>query len=291
MPVLKIGSSGPEVLNLQQRLKELGFDPNGVDGNFGPGTQTALIAFQKANGLEADGKAGPSTLAALQLNGGEGSSTGTTPGAAAPSTGTTPNPATANAAAAAAGVSRTLTDDDYKQAAELLKCEVAAIMAVAEVESRGAGFLPDGRPKILFERHKFHSFTKGAFDASHPGISNKKPGGYGAEGAHQWDRFNEAFALNPAAAIKSCSWGKFQVMGFNFNVCGFTSVDDFHKAMRESEGQHLKAFCHYISSNKLDKALREHKWDVLAAGYNGADYKINQYDTKLAAAYKKHSKQ
>jgi len=39
MPVLKKGSSGPQVKNLQQRLKELGFDPNGVDGKFGPGTQ------------------------------------------------------------------------------------------------------------------------------------------------------------------------------------------------------------------------------------------------------------
>jgi putative chitinase len=69
MPVLKQGSSGPDVTNLQQRLKDLGFDPNGVDGHFGPGTTTALKAFQQSKGLQADGVAGPNTLAALQSGG------------------------------------------------------------------------------------------------------------------------------------------------------------------------------------------------------------------------------
>jgi peptidoglycan hydrolase-like protein with peptidoglycan-binding domain len=55
MPVLRQGSSGPDVTNLQQRLKELGFDPNGVDGHFGAGTRDAVIAFQQSKGLQADG--------------------------------------------------------------------------------------------------------------------------------------------------------------------------------------------------------------------------------------------
>jgi putative chitinase len=66
MPVLKQGSSGPDVQDLQQKLKGLGFDPNGVDGNFGPGTKAAVIAFQQSKGLQADGMAGPATMAALQ---------------------------------------------------------------------------------------------------------------------------------------------------------------------------------------------------------------------------------
>ena len=66
MPVLKRGSSGPDVLTLQTTLKQLGFDPNGVDGTFGPGTQAAVIAFQKAKGLTPDGMVGPNTMAALQ---------------------------------------------------------------------------------------------------------------------------------------------------------------------------------------------------------------------------------
>ena len=48
----KQGSSGPDVLDLQQKLKDLGFDPNGVDGIFGPGTKAAVIAFQQSRGLQ-----------------------------------------------------------------------------------------------------------------------------------------------------------------------------------------------------------------------------------------------
>jgi putative chitinase len=66
LPTLKLGSSGPDVKALQQQLKDLGFDPNGVDGNFGAGTDKAVRAFQQANGLGVDGSVGPGTLAALQ---------------------------------------------------------------------------------------------------------------------------------------------------------------------------------------------------------------------------------
>jgi peptidoglycan L-alanyl-D-glutamate endopeptidase CwlK len=70
MPVLKEGSTGPEVTKLQARLKELGFSPGNVDGNFGPGTEATLIAFQKSEGLAADGIGGPNTMGALGLESG-----------------------------------------------------------------------------------------------------------------------------------------------------------------------------------------------------------------------------
>ena len=68
MPVLKQGSTGPEVTALQIQLKTLGFDPKGADGNFGPGNEAALIAFQKSKGLQPDGAAGPLTMVALGLS-------------------------------------------------------------------------------------------------------------------------------------------------------------------------------------------------------------------------------
>ena len=71
MATLKQGSSGPDVTELQQKLKDLGFDPNGVDGSFGPGTKAAVTAFQQSQGLQADGIAGPATLAALGLGDGQ----------------------------------------------------------------------------------------------------------------------------------------------------------------------------------------------------------------------------
>src|SRR6266581_1978281 len=84
MPILKQGSSGPDVTDLQQKLKDLGFDPNGVDGNFGPGTRDAVIAFQQSKGLQADGIAGPATLAALGL--GDGSANASTTSSASADT-------------------------------------------------------------------------------------------------------------------------------------------------------------------------------------------------------------
>lgn len=68
MPTLKQGSSGADVRALQQRLSDLGFDPNGLDGIFGPGTDKAVRDFQAANDLDVDGKVGPKTRAALQLD-------------------------------------------------------------------------------------------------------------------------------------------------------------------------------------------------------------------------------
>jgi putative chitinase len=68
MSLLKRGSSGPDVLTLQSALKQLGFDPNGMDGRFGGGTEAAVKAFQRSKGLTPDGIAGPNTMAALQAN-------------------------------------------------------------------------------------------------------------------------------------------------------------------------------------------------------------------------------
>lgn len=67
MSVFKKGSSGPEVERLQERLKKLGFNPGLLDGDFGPATEAALIAYQKSEGLLADGIAGPRTRKALKL--------------------------------------------------------------------------------------------------------------------------------------------------------------------------------------------------------------------------------
>ena len=64
-PVLRSGSQGEEVWQLQQRLKELGYYTSAVDGQFGPGTRTAVIAFQRQHGLDADGIVGEGTKSVL----------------------------------------------------------------------------------------------------------------------------------------------------------------------------------------------------------------------------------
>lgn len=53
------GSKGPEVSRIQGRLKELGYYRGLVDGDFGGGTESAIKAFQEAEGLTVDGVVGP----------------------------------------------------------------------------------------------------------------------------------------------------------------------------------------------------------------------------------------
>ena len=55
METLKRDATGAEVAKLQTRLKERGFDPGSIDENFGGGTEAAVIAFQRSEGLLADG--------------------------------------------------------------------------------------------------------------------------------------------------------------------------------------------------------------------------------------------
>ena len=60
-PVIRAGAAGESVTKLQERLKELGYYTSTVDGQFGPGTRTAVTLFQQQNGLQADGIVGPAT--------------------------------------------------------------------------------------------------------------------------------------------------------------------------------------------------------------------------------------
>jgi putative chitinase len=63
--ILQEGASGDDVTALQTKLQAKGFPPGAIDGNFGPGTEAAVLAFQKSEGLAADGVVGPATARAL----------------------------------------------------------------------------------------------------------------------------------------------------------------------------------------------------------------------------------
>ena len=64
-PVIRAGATGEAVVRMQQRLQELGYYTGAVDGQFGPGTRTAVILFQQQHGLQADGIVGPATTEVL----------------------------------------------------------------------------------------------------------------------------------------------------------------------------------------------------------------------------------
>ncbi|MBR7132400.1 MAG: spore cortex-lytic enzyme [Clostridia bacterium] len=68
----KIGSRSQEVRDIQTVLQQKGYYSGSIDGIFGTKTKNAVIAFQRDNGLTADGIAGPKTLKALGLGGNSG---------------------------------------------------------------------------------------------------------------------------------------------------------------------------------------------------------------------------
>lgn len=59
--------AGNKIQEIQQALKARGFDPGLIDGEFGPHTQAAVVAFQVVNGLIADGEVGLKTAASLGI--------------------------------------------------------------------------------------------------------------------------------------------------------------------------------------------------------------------------------
>jgi len=189
-----------------------------------------------------------------------------------------------------------LTDADFAKAAKDLNVSEATIRAVAEVEAAGRGFLPDGRPQILYEAHIFHRQTNGAHANAidRNGVRLSSPSWdrtlYGRTGAWQHDRLGDAAKLNWDAAHRSASWGLFQILGTNHVAVGHPLIAGFVDAMNAGAGPHLDAFIAFIRTNRLDGHLRNRNWAAFARGYNGPGFAANQYDTKLAAAYAKWSR-
>ena len=94
--------------------------------------------------------------------------------------------------------------------------------------------------------------------------------------------------LDREAALQSASWGIGQVMGFNYKAAGFASVDAMVTDMVRDENAQLLAIANFIKGNNLASALQLQNWVSFARGYNGKDFKKNEYDTRLAAAHAKY---
>jgi len=184
-----------------------------------------------------------------------------------------------------------LDADDLRIAATDINVPEAAVHAVADVESAGGGFLPSGRPKILFEGHIFSRLTRGKYDRSNPTISYPKwTKKFYKGGEAEYQRLSEAIQLDEDAALKSASWGRFQILGLNYISAGCASVQQFVERAFQSETNQLVEFCDYLKTKHLDKALRDKNFRAFAAAYNGPAYRENGYDTRIAAAFAKYSK-
>ncbi|WP_407654278.1 MULTISPECIES: spore cortex-lytic enzyme [Caproicibacterium] len=72
----KVGSQGSEVTKIQTKLQDLGIYSAKIDGVYGSATKSAVVTFQKQQGITADGIAGTQTLKALGITGSSSDSTG-----------------------------------------------------------------------------------------------------------------------------------------------------------------------------------------------------------------------
>jgi len=176
--------------------------------------------------------------------------------------------------------------------------EPAALLAVVQVESSGKPYnLADPSfPTFLFERHVFYKQL-----ASDPARQNKA---VSAGLAHNgWRRSTQyldqdtsakriallarATAISKEAAYASCSWGVGQIMGFNATSIGFQSAVAMVDFMRAGKlTAQIDCMYRFIKWKKLDRHIRSKNWAGFAQGYNGNGYAANQYDTKMAVAYK-----
>ena len=266
--ILKYGSKGLEVTNLQKLLIQKGMkDKAGkaikADGDFGEGTEYAVMQFQKYAGIKADGIVGPSTMKALY----------------------------------GYDTSKLLKDSDLTAGAKRLGVPEIVIRAISEVETQGEAYLDNGKLKILFERHRMYFYLSKKHSKSYanqmmekyPNLVNTETGGYHG-GVAEHTRLALAKQIDEECALQSASWGRFQLMGENWKDLGYASVQEFVAQHEQSESLQFEAFlrfCEWKDGTVGDKkttlldALRDQDWHSVFTLYNGKNYKKLGYDSKF----------
>lgn len=285
--IFKKGDRDPYIAKIQQAINEtIKLTPSlKPDGDFGQKSEDALKKWQLANAQPANGIYKDATATVLD----------------------------------AYIERRFLKEQDFINAATVLQTQVACVKAVQEVESKGCGYLPDGRLIILFERHVFKKQLDKLMDAdvkfaeqiavksgckilpgqqivptvkahllrTQPDIYNTATGGY-LGGEREYDRMNRAAIFDKGAAQRSASWGLFQIMGYHHALLGFSSIDEMVTNYNANEGNQLASFCNFVKADKrLLTAIRDRNWLAFALVYNGPAQK--GYDQRMAAAFVKHS--
>ncbi|SFT48882.1 N-acetylmuramidase domain-containing protein [Pseudomonas marincola] len=267
---LSHGDRSQAVALLQKKLNASGAKLR-VDGDYGDETEKAVRVYQRKVGLVDDGIAGSKTQDAL----------------------------------AGKSCANLLGHADLSAAAKRLGVDIAIVLAVNQVESLGNGFASNGKPTLLFERHIMYrqlcspqhpdddakQLKQHADELArlYPNLINSAPGGY-AGGTAEHQRLARARMIDDSSALASASWGAFQIMGYHWQLLGYSSVQEFAERMAKSEAEQFEAFVRFIEADPaLHKALKNKKWAEFAKRYNGPSYARNLYDTKLERAYLQHA--
>lgn len=196
------------------------------------------------------------------------------------------------------GPAKAIEDLDLPRIGHTIGVGEDELHAFMDVEAAGSPFDASGRPKMLFEPHRFYANLTGTkrADAVKKGLaySKWKPGAYPKD---SYPRLIDAMKIDPEAALKSASWGLGQVMGENYKQVGFDNVFDMVNAACEDAENHLVMMVNFLVTNHIDDDMR-----TLAAlkrpttpadcapivrVYNGSRYAENDYHTKFAKAHNK----
>ncbi|MDE5968616.1 MAG: N-acetylmuramidase family protein [Muribaculaceae bacterium] len=193
-----------------------------------------------------------------------------------------------------------LTDDDYREVAKMMGVEVAAIKAVVDIETgkKSIGFYETGKPLINFDlsiyraRARRHGVDLAAAQRQSPEIfrsPNIKK--YGSQQLAQQARLDQAIAINEESALEGTFWGMFQIGGFNWQLVGCESVQEFVELMSRSERDQLELFARYCQARDLTKYIKARNWAAFSLRYNGQAYAAQGYHTKMAESYHKYKRQ
>ena len=215
-------------------------------GTFSTLNAEALAAWQQRKGIQADGVYGPETNRWMTVR----------------------------------------SPDALQALAYSSSVELAALQTVLQVETAGGGFLDNGLPKILLERHKVWRMSTPAQRVQlDPGVCNEQPGGYQG-GSREWGRYTQVAAvIGEPAAIACCSWGLPQIMGANYGACGTPSATEFARQMCLNEDAQILLWGRFLESNVgLVTALIAKDWATFARLYNGPA-NVAVYAARLASAY------
>ncbi len=190
---------------------------------------------------------------------------------------------------------------------DVLKIQPGVAVAVLAIESGGQAFATDGRMVIRFENHIFYQYwgknhandfnqhfryNTGQTWTGHqwrPTPSQNWVDCHTSQ-ASEWDVFNFARSRDETAAKMSISMGAPQIMGFNFSVVGYSTVNDMFAAFSASERDQVIGFFDFVQGilpgGGAVKALQALDYKSFAASYNGtgqADYYANLMKTAYAA--------
>lgn len=179
-------------------------------------------------------------------------------------------------------MNKLITTADIERLANDFGIDVLLLRTVIIVEAAGRGFdTRTGNIKIQFEPYHFKRLT------GH-NVENKVD-----VQSKEWEAYERAKKLNWEAALLATSWGMGQIMGFNYKLAGYLTIQNMINEFRIGEAYQVKGMLVFIKNQpRMMEALRRMDWSTFARLYNGPAYNkdkdpANHYDVKLKNAYQK----